>query len=409
MIETCLAGPEYISAAKHAGIYPQLLSYVTQVRNGIQPAPLPGEAVAGGPTGLYRNGLPANLMSPPQLTGGTKDQRSQLNPHMKNSSQVIEYSDTQPAWKQVIAAPQQKALSYFSSCLAVLGIGDDETLTMDRLKQAYKKAAIRVHPDKGGSEQEFEAVTRSFAYLAEIMKRMQGRQPTEGPIAPAAVVKERKRDMKDIWSDDMQPVRIDPKNMNMQVFNQMFDQARIPDPDDEGYGDWLKGEAVAGSGPKFSGEFNREVFNKAFDAHVREDKGAGKQMQISHPRDMALTLSVSQGVELGRDRPVEYTSAPNQKTQFTDLRAAYTSRSTFSNEIADVRIENRDIKKVRAERESAPAPLSMDEASEIAAAEERWKHQEQQRARRAAEEMALANAQFERMKRLMIVNGTPVE
>jgi hypothetical protein len=216
--------------------------------------------------------------------------------------------------------------------------------------------------------------------------------------------------MKNVWSDDMQPVRIDPKNMNMQVFNQMFEQARIPDPDEEGYGDWLKGESAAGTGPKFSGEFNREVFNNAFDAHLRDDRGSStKQMQIIHPRDMALTLSANQGVELGRDRPVEYTSAPNQKTQFTDLRAAYTSRSTFSNEIADVRIENRDIKKVRAERESAPAPLSTDEASEIAAAEERWKHQEQLRARRAAEEMALANAQFERMKRLMIVNGTPVE
>ena len=124
---------------------------------------------------------------------------------------------------------------------------------------------------------------------------------------------------------------------------------------------------------------------------------------------MALTLSAGYGVELGREKPAEYTAAANEKTQYTDLRAAYTTRSTFSGEVANVRVENRDLKKYQAERDSAPAPLSTDEAAEIAAAEERWRRNESARVRRAAEEQAAANQQFERMKRLMIVNGTPVD
>ena len=43
MIETCLSGPEYVSAAKMAGIYGQLLAYINHVRNGLQPPILPGE------------------------------------------------------------------------------------------------------------------------------------------------------------------------------------------------------------------------------------------------------------------------------------------------------------------------------------------------------------------------------
>jgi hypothetical protein len=199
--------------------------------------------------------------------------------------------------------------------------------------------------------------------------------------------------------------------MNMQAFNKIFEQSRIPDPDDDGYGDWLKesqGETI--SGPKFSGEFNREVFNRTFVDNLRGSQQQQQQRSIiMHPQDMALTLSAGQGVELGRERPQEYTAAPNAKMQFTDLRAAYTTRSTFSGEVANVRVENRDLKKMQAERESAPTAFNPDEAAEIAAAEERWRRQETARARRAAEEAAQGQMQFERVKRLMIVNGKPVD
>lgn len=409
MIETCLSGPEYVSAAKMAGIYGQLLAYASHVRNGLNPPVLPGETSAQDKS---RNGVPQHMMQPPQLTGHHGSQRSQHNPYMnQHSSQISTYEEpVEPAWQQIIASPQHKAMSYFSSCLSVLGINEDESLTEERLKQAYKRTAVRVHPDKGGSEQEFEAVTRAYAYLAEIMKRMQGRKVSDGPVsAPALVAKERKKEMKGIWSDDMQPVTIDPKNMNMTTFNQMFEQARIPDPDDDGYGDWLKDtQAEAISGPKFSGEFNRDVFNNTFQSHVAQQKKPSHQI-ITHPQDMAMTLSAGFGVELGREKPAEYTAAANEKTQYTDLRAAYTTRSTFSGEVANVRVENRDLKKYQSDRESAPAPLSNDEAAEIAAAEERWRRNEQARARRAAEEQSMANQQFERMKRLMIVNGKPVD
>ncbi len=412
MIETCLSGPEYVSAAKLAGVYGQLLAYVSHVRNGLQPPVLPGEPSRQGVA--YRNGLPQQIMQPPQITSHHDSLRSQYNPYTPGAGQQItSYEEKQvPAWQQIMEAPQKKALSYFESCLQVLGIREDETLTEDRLKRAYKKTAARVHPDKGGSEHEFEAVTRAYAYISEIMKRMQGRQATTGAIAaPNAVAKERKKDMKDIWSDDMKPVTIDPKNMNMTVFNQLFEQARIPDPDDDGYGDWLKDSAsgdLAASGPKFSGQFNREVFNKTFEQHAVAHQQQ-QQIAVVHPRDMALTLSAGMGVELGRDRPTEYTAAPNEKTQFTDLRAAYTTRSTFSGEVANVRTEGRDLKRYQADRESAPPPLSQEEAAQIAAAEARWQQQEQVRLRRAAEEQAVANQQFERMKRLMIVNGSRVD
>ena len=51
----------------------------------------------------------------------------------------------------------------------------------------------------------------------------------------------------------------------MNAFNQMFEKTRMPDPDDEGYGDWLRTAEDAKSSPTFGGKFNRDVFHKMFE------------------------------------------------------------------------------------------------------------------------------------------------
>ena len=59
----------------------------------------------------------------------------------------------------------EKALTYFQNCLQVLGLEEEVALTEETLKKAYKRMALKAHPDKGGSEEEFEAITRAHAYL----------------------------------------------------------------------------------------------------------------------------------------------------------------------------------------------------------------------------------------------------
>ncbi len=43
MIQTLLAGPEYVASMKRAGVYANLLAYVSSVQRGERPALLPGE------------------------------------------------------------------------------------------------------------------------------------------------------------------------------------------------------------------------------------------------------------------------------------------------------------------------------------------------------------------------------
>mmetsp|Transcript_24295 Transcript_24295/g.95611 ORF Transcript_24295/g.95611 Transcript_24295/m.95611 type:complete len:128 (+) Transcript_24295:98-481(+) len=51
----------------------------------------------------------------------------------------------------------------------VLGIERDATDV--EIKKAYKKLAIKLHPDKGGDEEKFKEVTHAFEILSDPQKR----------------------------------------------------------------------------------------------------------------------------------------------------------------------------------------------------------------------------------------------
>lgn len=369
MIEILLSQPEYVATAKKAGVYSHLQLYLHRLKKGERPDPLPGEEYGGG--------------------GGRTTTLTTNEPRPRNSYEQL----GKPRAKE-------KAISYFQSCLEVLGLEEEVALTEDALKKAYKNAALRAHPDKGGDEVKFEAVTRAYAYLSEILKRINGGRSTEGKVEAPTILKDSRHKESTVWQH-AEPVRLNPKKLDMDAFNKMFDQTRIPDPDDDGYGDWLTTkEGKSEQQQKFGGKFNRDVFNRAFEDANRRDESSTQLMHA--PQE--LMLSPTSGVELGRDRPQSYTAAANANLKYTDLKQAYTMENTISQQVSNVRVEARDIKSYQASRERAPDPLTDHEMSQIAAAEKSAADREKNRQIRAAQEHSVANDYFERMKRLVITN-----
>jgi curved DNA-binding protein CbpA len=388
MIQTALAGPEYVNTAKRLGVYANLLAFISSVQRGERPAALPGE----------RTGIPAPI---PQAQNTSERNTGASQLALRGGGATIDHS------KQVAkTGANTKAMSYFTSCLKVLGLEEEVALTEEALKAAYKKAATRAHPDKGGSEEAFEAVTRSYAYLSEILKRIHGGRGKEGVVeAPAVLTQGRSTDA-EAWKH-VEPVRLNAKNLDMNAFNKMFEQTRMPDPDDEGYGDWLRTEGgadEAASKKNFGGKFNREVFHQMFEDELKNSKKGGRENnhQLSVMTTRPMMLAPTMGVELGRDRPSDYTAAANANLKYTDLKNAFTTESTFSGQVADVRVDARNFDQYSTEYKSAPRALAHHEMEAVQAAEREVMQREAARKMRAAQHDVQTQDHFERMKRLVI-------
>ena len=420
MIHACLASMEYVASAKRTGVYSYLLNYIAVVNSGGKAPQLPGEqqtfpvndapAVPRSMQPNFQHGSGPGATHPsmigaPSASAYTQGTRASQQPQ----NQIITHSDNTPSWKVITDTPKQKAMTYFASCLEVLGIQEEVALTEEALRAAYKKMALKAHPDKGGSEEYFEAVTRAYAYLSEILKHMRGGKRSgagDGRVeAPSSVATSRDTDAEK-WKH-VEPVRLNAKNLDMNAFNKLFEQTHIPDPDSDGYGDWLKGgdKSTGTSGPKFGGQFNRDVFNRMFEDEARKGQRGGSNSLIVHPGEMALTLNPTSGVSYVGEKADSYTAAPNSKFQFTDLRGAYTSESTISDKVANVQVSDRNYEQYRASREKAPDPFTQTELHGIREFESRQKQQDEMRERRRAE-MAVRNQNyFDQMKRMVITDG----
>lgn len=437
VIQTCFSSMEYIQSAKRAGLYSHLLHYVSVASSGQTPGPLPGERMGQAGQGLGQAGAGQGQSQQQSYTGPRSHMPPVVHPHGiaathpslvntpprytgQGQGQGQGYAiqthqeAAQSSWKVVTDTPKQKALTYFSSCLEVLGIQEEVTLTEETLKKAYKRMAVKAHPDKGGSEEFFEAVTRSYAYLSEILRYMKGgrgqggetkSQSTPASQRGAMEVQSQRAQEAEQWKH-AEPVRLSAKNLDMNKFNQMFEETHMPDPDSVGYEAWLKdaNEASGKSAPMMRGEFNRDVFNRMFQEEAKKSQQAGNQL-IVHPREMALTLNPSGGTELVAERPSSFTAATGSKFQYTDLRGAYTTEATISDKVSNVTVAERKLEEYRASRERAPDPLSDTELHGIREFERRQQQQESMRERKKAEQAMLQQQYFDRMKRMVITDG----
>jgi len=386
MLETVLSGPEYVASVKQAGIYGPVLSYISAIRRG-DPALLPGEQSRPAQQQVQQysdggQGRPQNVFTSPGRQG-----------------QVIHHSGDPGA--------HTKAITFFSQCLQILGLEEEVALNEEALKAAYKKASLRAHPDKGGSEKAFDEVTRAYAYLGEILRRVRGGRSemvnvTEESPARLAAARE---DKSEAWKLN-EPVKLNPKSLNMDVFNKVFEETRLPDPDGDGYGDWLKDPSSGATAPgnKFNGKFNRSVFNEAFEGEIKSRAMNQSSRAVAMRQPQALVMAPAMGIELGRERPEDFTGANLSGLKYTDLRKAYTEESTFSHQVSDVQVSNKSFDAAASERKAAPRPLSAEELESVQEGERYMAQRQAQQAARISQEDRRISEHFERMKRYVLTD-----
>ncbi len=375
MIETVLHAPDFVACARRAGVYGNLLSWLV----------------------AYRRGENVRF---PYATGSTPVASQPLplwdRPHGGSAS------------TEMIVSPAAKAMDHFQECLYLLGIEESEPLTHERIRSAYKRLAVRAHPDKGGSKEKFDELRRAFQYLEKIVDRVAPRASAEEKARLSAPVTMENAMAMRSSTAPAAPVALSAKKLDMTTFNRLFEENRLPDPTaDTGYGDWLKAqegsdEAVKDS--RLEGKFNLNTFEKVF----REKALAQNKSTAITVRTAPSELIAMGGTELGASAD-NFSASMFSDTQFTDLKQAYTTGSTVFHEVADVRVSERSassIAEAKRQREAAMANVSPDENARIAAYAAEMEKRERERKLRLAQQDTQAEQWSAHMRsRLFVKNG----
>ena len=402
MLETLLAGQEYVTSFKKMNLYSDLLTWLTAVRRG---------SWAEWPT--YTP--PATRVSVP----------TPLKDPMSNS---------------IINAPNRNAIDYLNECYDLLGISDNEPLNLDMLKKAYKKRALALHPDKGGDPVLFDSVTKAFLYLQDVYNKLipkAGRDHADSTPVTMETAKARRIDnsiqIYDEQHDDIsmvihdpktvkisakpvktpanspttdsRPISINPKQLDMNVFNQLFEQNKLPDPEkDDGYGDWLASQDDTVKKTKgMRGKFSIDIFNKTFENEAKDMAKNMKHTAVTKYNSPDAIMLTPNAVVLGGEKPSEYTAPAGSGLHYTDLKAAYSTHTTFSHQVKDVKIGAKSFSQAKAERENDPGPASEEEMRHMEEIKQRSEAAEKHRKLRLAAHDTDASMYHERIKSRLLI------
>jgi len=408
MLETLLAGQEYVISFKKTNLYSDLLTWLTAVRRG---------SWAEWP----KYTPPATRVSIP----------TPIKEDVSNS---------------IINTPNRKPIDYLNECYVLLDISDNEPLNLDMLKKAYKKRALALHPDKGGDPVVFDAVTKAYLYLQDVYNKLipkAGRDHADSTPVTMETAKARRNDSSiavyDTQNEDIamiihdptavniknkptktptspnsttesRPISINPKQLDMNIFNQLFEQNKLADPEkDDGYGEWLASQDNSIKNTKgFKGKFSIDVFNKTFDNEAKDIAKTMVHTAVTKYNSPDAIILTPNAVVLGGEKPSEYTAPAGSGLHYTDLKAAYSTRTTFSHEVKDVKFGTKSFSQAKAERENDPGPASQEEIKHIEEIKQRAEAAERLRKMRLAAHDTDASMYHERIKSRLLITEKPL-
>jgi curved DNA-binding protein CbpA len=204
----------------------------------------------------------------------------------------------------------------------ILGIGknyDEKTL-----KKSYLKAAMKAHPDRGGSPQAFQQVSIAFTLLQKKLKEKENSH-SHNELRDGA---------KDFFSQQANTPKLNTKmteKFDIDVFNQIYEKNKIPEVYDDGYGNWINENPALESGQTkmFQNGFNKDMFNATFENYKREQAQTNPQNALVKYQDPEVKISMSNAdsiMTLGQGKITDFSGQSDNLT-YTDYKQAFTDGS----------------------------------------------------------------------------------
>jgi hypothetical protein len=396
VLQTVIMSPEHVADARGRGVYGTVLHWLSGYRGGSGVAfPYDAHGQPRAQVGIPVPTLQVHDVDTIQHVGGNE-----------RWSHMYAPAQQKPIASALVTTPATRARDEFHQSLDLLSIADDEVITPDRLKQAFKRTALQVHPDKGGSKEQFDAVRKAFQYVLKVLQRVnpafiiKDDDRLTGAVTQERAAEHRKKGEVTVAKEP--PVALSAKKLDVSMFNRLFEENRMPDASrDTGYGDWLKSKEPAVD-ERLKGKAGLDNFESVY-----REKVARGEMSIQ--KYVAPEYLVAQGGTVIDGMTDNFTSDFGSDMQFTDLKDAYTRGATIYQEVADVKVRERSVRSLKeAERmrEEDMANVDPTESARFAAAEAAIKERMEKQRMRIAQQDVASEAWFDQMRgRLYVTNS----
>lgn len=282
----------------------------------------------------------------------------------------------------------------------------NKNFTINQLKNAYKRVALQTHPDRpGGNKEKFQLVTKCYlALIEELKKREQDKSFDKLRDDSHNYYKERSKLNKKYKNNEKGLFNPKERNFNNKLFNKLFDENKLYDPNDEGYDDWLKNQSDDTPPPPkvFSDKFNINVFNSTFNGY-KDTNPSTDIVEYKEPQAL-VSCNTMDHTDIDSKVKSDYTKAPEASNQlgYTDLKSAYTKTNNLINPNSVKIKQYRNVDEYEHERSNISFQMTPEQLREQAIQEQMEKDAEQERLERVRQRDYMAENHYNNMHQRMI-------
>ena len=271
------------------------------------------------------------------------------------------------------------------------------------LKKAYLKKAQMTHPDRGGSEKAFKIVTLCYKALLKKLKE-------ENNSHQHHDLRQHSQSFTDTqMNDPLQNRELSPeqklnKNFNSGVFNQIYEENRIENIYDEGYGQWMKQNEVSDEGQEkmFHGEFNSDTFHNVFSQMKKKNvQKSGQMIKYDEPLTSISYKNKDSLMILGRDKIEDY-SGESGGLAYRDYKDAFTNPYLVDENTVQLEKRSNSLNSIKSERSGISYDMSPEDMEKHALMKQKEENEEKMRIQRLKQEENHAFDVYDRLHQRMI-------
>ena len=243
----------------------------------------------------------------------------------------------------------------------ILGISknyDEKTL-----KKAYLKAAMKTHPDRGGTQAKFQLVSIAYTLLTKKLKEKDNSHSHQ--------------DLRNMSREYTQQQANQPMintkmtdNFDVDVFNRIYEENKIPEVYDDGYGSWIEKNTNPEIEQKklFQNGFNKDMFNATFEQYKKEQsqKTGNQLVQYKVPEVRMSMKNQDSLMTLGQGKVTNF-GGTTDNLSFTDYKQAFTDGSMLiDTSSVDISDRSGSMNQIKAQRSNISYTMKPEDEQRLA-------------------------------------------